>query len=441
MKSSYDRRFFRMLGVMALAGVLCGAGAAWADVTPIWTNYDFFGGGGNPVVATQGSNTFVATVNNSGTANSSTVLMFDAHGNLVGNPMDWALSGGQVTAIAVSGSMVYVAGYTGVAGSGNEKIFVYAFKALSKMAKGGKIGLQPSWNTLSPSPVPDAGLYPIGIKALGSKIVLFYNEYSTGAVHGTIMGINPKDGTKTWASPMQGPTDVSGQVNAIAMKGSQVAAAGTTQNASGHYFTVVIYSATSGNYVNSKTIAEGSSSTPNEALAVSWVGSYLAAVGRTGVKGFFWGLKFSKNTLTQVWTDEAYEGGDTFMNAVTISGSNAYAAGYGNGLGFVRAYGLAPGTPKHPGGDIWSDSSLPGSINTTGLTVGKNRVYMSGYVSSGGTYWLVKAYDSKSGDSPWDQSFTLSGGSDSRALGIAMGAQAVIAVGRCYDGKFYKCGV
>ena len=214
MKCFYGKRFFCIWGAIALVTVLFSTGAAGVDVTPVWTNNYQGSDGSNAVVAVQGSKTFVAYCNASGVPPETMgkVEMYDAHGNYVGGS-DLDLNGGKVTAIAVSGSRVYVAGYTGTAG-GTENVFVVAFKASNK-------GLTILWEQ-APGPTPNAGLYPIGIKALGSKIVLFYNNTSdSGVIQGTVMALNQKDGTKKWDAPFQGGSP-SGKVNAITIQGSTV---------------------------------------------------------------------------------------------------------------------------------------------------------------------------------------------------------------------------
>jgi hypothetical protein len=445
MESSCNRRFFRKLAILALAGVLCGAGMARADVSPVWTNYEGVDGT-YAVVATKGSNTFVAYGDEGG--NTGALAMFDASGALKGVIASWDLSGGKVTAIAVSGSKVYVAGYIGLAGSGNEQVAVWSFKASSK-------GLAPLWESFSPSAVPQAGNYPIGIKALGSKIVIFFHTEDGGHPKGTIMGLNPKDGTKTWDTTFYDPGIVSwGQVNAIALKGSQVAAAGMVPGqAGGNWFSVAIYSTTDGSFLQSMgKLFDASPGARNEALAVAWVGSYVAAAGQitdAGTKkGYLWCLKVSGTGMSEAGSLPVYGGvGETKLIGVGILGTNAYYTGYGpvtggEQWGFVGAYGMAPESKKRPHGDLWSYSIQTPDMTTTGLVVGKKGVYVSGYQESGGAnYWFLKSLTLAGDNGALEEYIDYNGGNDSRALGLALGAKAVVGVGRCYDGTYYKCGV
>jgi len=82
-------------------------------------------------------------------------------------------------------------------------------------------------------------------------------------------------------------------------------------------------------------------------------------------------------------------------------------------------------------------------VKTTGLAAGKNGVYFSGYGESAAqTSWVVMGYTPDLSVSTWQRfSINLNGGLFDQATDIAVGAQAVIAVGRCYDGANYYTGV
>jgi hypothetical protein len=204
--------------------------------------------------------------------------------------------------------------------------------------------------------------------------------------------------------------------------------------------------------VNGGPITEqGFGGAENEALAVSWVGSYLGVVGQVSgahLQGFFWGLKVSKTSAVEVLTDSADQGSDTKMNAVVIKGATAYAGGHGKDAdsveaGLVRAYNLAPGTPSKPGGGIWSHATslgFPGGVVTTGLALGKKGVYLAGYGKSdiadtpANKNWVVEAWDLE-GKPTWERKgVNLTVGLFDQALDIAVGAKAVIALGQVQNG-------
>jgi outer membrane protein assembly factor BamB len=140
-----------------------------------------------------------------------------------------------VKAIAVSGSTVYVAGYKGTAGSGTEVVFAVAYKASSK-------GLTILWEQESPA-IPNAGKYRIGIKALGSKAVMFYNTDSgtESSVRGKVLGLDPKTGAIKWGPYDYGDPDHANKVNAIAIKGSQFAAVGFKESGGNKFLTTLYF--------------------------------------------------------------------------------------------------------------------------------------------------------------------------------------------------------
>jgi hypothetical protein len=464
-KKFHGKRFFRFLGVMALAAMLvAGAGmSAAADppaATQIWQDPNIDLGGAESLatgVAAKGANIYVAvsSQNNEGEWFGQ-VRCYNASKAFIWSSGTFPLTGGgRTTQIALAGSKVIVAGYYGKKGSGNELVFVRAYKT------GGNHEQSFQWEASTDAPY--CGNYPIGVKALGSKVVVFYNTGSAPEVRGYLAGFSANQkfaplADPTWTSDFGYSGDVSNQVNDIAIKGSQFAAVGTHQTASHiNYFEVAIYSATNGSYLQSMGTEFGPPGAVNKALAVAWVGSYLGAVGQVtnlagDVQGFFWGLKVSSHGMDEVWTDEAYIGGDTQMNAVAISGPNAYAAGFGKNGGadtqaaFVSAYNLAPGTPKHPGGDLWTRYLNTDNISTTGIVAGKKAVYLSGFGNNGGppptpTPWFVVAYD-LDGNDKWLQNYELAAGQDTnQALGLAATSKAIVAVGQCRNGSGILEGV
>jgi hypothetical protein len=443
MKQFYDKHFSWILGTMALTAILFSTGVAGAaGVDPVWTNY-YADDGTNALVAVQGSKTFVAHSNASRSMGH--VEMYDANGQFVSGSDMPELNGGRITAIAVRGSTVYAAGYNGTAGSGTEEVFAVAYKASSK-------GFKILWEHTYP-PTPNAGIYPIGIKVLSSKVVMFYNTDSGDetSVRGKVLGLDQKTGAIKWGPFAYGDPAFASKVNAIAIKGSQFVAVGFQESGGSKYFNFSIFSAVNGGSIT----GQGFSGAENEALAVSWVGSYLAVVGQVSVPGpsypigFFWGLKVNNKGATEVWRDSADQGAATAMNEVVIKGAMAYAAGNGKDTisvewALVRAYNLAPGTPSKPGGDIWSHTfnlGYPGGVVTTGLAMGKKGVYLAGYGKSDTTdtpankNWVVEAWD-LGGTATWERVFiNLNGGQFDQALDIAVGSKAVIAVGQVQGGS------
>lgn len=354
---------------MALAALLFSAGAAVAaDATIKWENYDGVDGT-NAVVAVQGSKTFVAYCNQAG--NNGRVEMYDAKGKQLPVYDLGDLNGGRVTAIAVSGSKVYVAGHYQPKGSGDEVVFVRAFSASNK-------GLKPLWEYTATSAFY-AGNHRIGVKALGSKIVVFFNIEDSGPVQGRVIGINQKDGTEKWWTNFSAPTDLSSKVNAIAINGSQVAVAGTNRDAAGfNWFRVERYSAVNGKWSAGDGIRYGGSTvTENEALAISWSGSFIGVAGYVSPNNstklaFAWSIfNKGKAAFTLPLGDPIDLGsGDNRFTNVVVSGSTIYAAGYGKvtstqNKAFLRAYNATTGAQTgedefHPGLRLWGEDHGPG---------------------------------------------------------------------------------
>lgn len=437
MKSFSGQRFFCILGVLTLAAVLFSAGAAWADVSPVWTNNYQGSDGTNAVVAVQGSKTFVAYSNEAG--NNGRVEMYDSKGIQLPSYDLGDLAGGRIKAITVSGSKVYVAGYYGVAGSGLEIGFLWAFKASSK-------GLTKLWDGASPDPLPNAGLYPMGIKAQGSKVVSFFNIDSgdESSVRGKIMAMDPKTGENKWGPNDFGNPDYANKVNAIAIKGSKVNAAGTMQDIAGFkYFAVSEYSATTGDYFGGGGTSYGGPGAENEALAIAWSGSVLGVAGyittSPGTQKAHAVSIITKGMYPVLeLPDVDLEHGENRFTNVVVRGSTIYAAGYGKNASdqneaFVRAYNAKTGEMV---GQHNETGTLAEGVTTTGLAVGKKGVYLAGYDAASDTQasWLVRAYDLNLTPT-WQRDFGgPSGGTFAQALDIAMGAKAVIAVGQVKDG-------
>jgi hypothetical protein len=345
----------------------------------------------------------------------------------------FALSGGRTTQIAVAGGKVFVAGYYGVAGSGDEHVFLRAYDTA------GKRGFLWEGSTSAPY----AGLYPTGVKALGSKVVAFSNSRIAGQVRGSIAAFtsSTKGNQPRWTADFGDESTVSTQVNDVGISGGRVVAAGSVRDGSGsNWFSLTLYSLAKGSVLESTGRSFGLVGDVNEVLAVAFVGPYLGAAGRItkngNVMGYFWGLKASKHGLEEVWTDESFEGGETTANTIAMLGTTAYVAGHGTPDGvaqwaFVKAYALAPGTAKHPHGDAWSQSLYSNDPIPTGLAVTKSGVYACGQESSGGVVkWLAWSYD-LGGQSKWLQEYSLAGKDINRAAGLAAAGKAVIVVGQC----------
>jgi hypothetical protein len=454
-KNYHGKRFFWILGIMALAAVLvAGAGMPAAagppEATQIWSDPNIDLGGAESLatgVAAKGANIYVAVScqNNIGDWYGQ-VRCYDARKAFKWSSGTFPLNGGRTSQIAVAGSKIIVAGYYGEKGTGNEEVFVRAYKT------GGNHEQSFQWEGKTAAPY--CGNYPTGVKALGSKVVAFSNTGVEAAVRGSFAGFsaNQKTGDPAWTADYGDPTDLSNQVNDVAIKGSQFAVAGTRQVPSTlNYFQVSIHSLTTGGSIQSMGTEFGSAGDVNKALAVAWVGSYLGAAGQVTdafgqVLGFFQGLKVSNHGMEEVWTNLAYMGGDTQMNAVAISGSNAYAAGYGKTgvdtqAAFVRSYNLAPGTAKYLHGDRWSRGLDTNNISTTGLVVSKTGVYLSGYGNNASpTDWFVVAYD-LDGNDKWLQDYNLAGMDTNQALGLAAASNAIVAVGQCKNASGILEGV
>lgn len=398
-----------------------------------WTNHDELGGGESmaTAVATLGSKGYVAVSGKQGDGNwYGEVRIYKPNGTLIWKSDPFGLNDGRTTAIAVSGSKVYVAGYYGTAGFGAEQVFVRAYDAIGKTFK---------WEYKIDT--PNAGLYPVGVAALGSKVVGFYNT-DTGAVRGKLMGLKQLTGALIWQSNFGEDTDLSSRVNAIAINGSTVAAAGYQENGGYKWFSIAAHSTVNG--VRDWGTGSRMDGTENEALAVAWTGSIIGVVGYLSPDASSHNAcaKYIKvlvhGTSSGVAESVSDLGNNSRFTAVTVKGKKIYATGYGldgaEQVAFVRAYDVEPATPTI----FWEDTfdlSSSGGMVPTGITLGPKGAYVAGYglEAPGITDWFVKAY-TLSGAPRWLDDFNLNGGNDTKAFGIATSSSAIVAVGQAQNG-------
>jgi len=406
-----------------------------------WTDHDDLGGGESKAtgVATLGSKSYVAVSGKAGDGNwYGQVRIYKPTGALKWSSDLFDLNGGETTQISVSGSKFYVAGYYGIAGTGNEEVFVRAYDASGKGFK---------WEYKVSAPY--ASLYPVGVAALGSHVIGFFNT-STGTpetIRGKLFGLNQLKGTLKWSSDFGEETDTTTKVNAIAIKGSKIAAAGYRQNegSSGRkVFSCGLCFAVNGEWDGGwGTYMDGAD---NEALVVAWTGSTIGVVGYLSPNAsthiayakYIKFLKDGGNTSGDaeiVWD----MGNDSRFTAVAVKGTKIYATGYGSidseQIAFVRTYNLVdPWTPTTLWGDTF-DLSSSGGMVPTGITLGPKGVYVAGYGLGAPdvTDWFVKSY-TLTGGLKWLDDFNLNGGNDSKAFGIATSSSAIVAVGQAKNG-------
>jgi hypothetical protein len=401
-----------------------------------WINHDELGGGESmsTAVATLGSKSYVAVSGKQSDGNwYGEVRIYKSKGTLIWKSDPFPLNNGRTTAIAVSGSKVYVAGYYGTADSGNEEVFVRAYDASGKGYK---------WEYKASSPF--AGPYPLGVAALGKKVVAFFNETDPGSLtRGRLIGLSQGTGSLKWASDFLFFGDVSSKVNAIAIKGSMFAAVGYSEAANGHRgFWVLGYSAVTGDW----DWGEGTSmnGNENEALAVAWRGSIIGTVGYLSPDAST-RIAYAKYTKILEHGTSSGEaelvwdlGNNSRFTAVAVKGKKIYATGYGlvsaEQVAFTRAYDVQSSTPITLWGDTFDLNSLGGMV-PTGITLSPKGVFVAGYGlgAPGITDWFVKAY-TLGGATRWLDDFNLNGGNDSKAFGIATSSKAIVAVGQAQNG-------
>ena len=132
--------------------------------------------------------------------------------------------------------------------------------------------------------------------------------------------------------------------------------------------------------------------------------------------------------------------GDNRFTHVFLKGCTFYAAGYGlvspdQNQAFVRVYkcGNLGSYYKHD-----TTAGFDKGLKTTGLAVGKYGVYLAGYgeyTTFPQTCWVVKAYDLNLTHTWQRIAVRLNDGQFDKAMDIAVGAKAVIAVGQVQDGR------
>lgn len=435
-----------IVAVLALAGGLLGPGPASVQAvvpqpTLIWQDVAIDIGGDNALatgVAALGSKIYVAiSFEDAGHQWWGQLRAYDAKKGYSWSSDLFYLKGGRTTGMAVSGSTVFVAGYYGVAGSGEEEVFLRSYDAKGK-------GLKVDSYTGAPM----AGLYPNGVKALGSKVVAFSNyESAPGVVWGSIAGFSAKTGAYLWEADYGESWQnlISSQVNDITVSGSSVAVVGYQQTADGYkWFNVSLFSAVNGSF-GSAWGARGNG-VGNEALAVSWTGSIIGAAGYvTDGSGNRYAravriIAKGKGAGMTILEDFDLGYGENRFTTVAVDKSQVYAGGQGIGDGgrqmsFIRAYDAK--TTDFLWGDTFDLAGLGGSV-TTGLAAAKAGVYMAGYSLSapGVTDWFTMAYN-LGGGVKWRQDLNPFNQDTNKALGVAAASSAIVAVGQYKnnDGK------
>jgi hypothetical protein len=408
-----------------------------------WTNHEELGGEESNAtgVASLGLKSYVAVSGKGGDGTwYGQMRIYKASGALQWASDTFDLQGGRTTQVAVNGSKVYVAGYQGVAGSGTEKVFVRAYDASTKSFK---------WEYTGDA--PNAGLYPLGVSALGNYVVGFFNTDTTGVLRGKLFGLNPVNGVLKWPGEFGDAFNPSNKVNAIAMKDSKFVGAGYNQDATGvKWFNIQAFSAVNGELQWGHGFRPGGVGQENEALAVDWKGSIIGAAGYVSPdpstrNGHVWAITVGPGAGQKHVDYIGDLGNDSRCTGVVVSGTKVYASGYGldgsEKKAFVRSYDA---TKDYPDAMLWDDTfdltSLGGMV-TTGMTMVNKRVYVAGYGlgRSGTPDWFVKAYD-LNGHAKWLDDFNLNGGQDSKAYGIAAssnaitGDSAIVAVGQARNG-------
>jgi hypothetical protein len=408
------------------------------------TNHEELGGGESKVtgVASVGLKSYVAVSGQGGDGNwYGQLRIYKPSGALYWASDPFDLLGGRTTQVAVSGSKVYVTGYQGIAGSGEENVFVRAYDASTRAFK---------WEYSVDG--PNAGLYPVGVVASSSYLVGFFNTRDAGTeiIRGKVFGLYPVTGGLKWSGEFNDDSLYpSNKINAIVMKGTKFAAAGYQEDESGvKSFSVRTFSAVNGDWALGYWYRPLTGGQENEALAVDWKGSIIGVAGYVSPdpstrNAHVWAIPM--NALPHHVDYVENLGNDSRCTGVVVSGTKIYASGYGmdgsEQKTFVRAYDT---TKDYPDAMLWSDTfdltSLGGMV-TTGMTLASKRIYVSGYGLglSGTPDWFVKAYD-LNGHAKWLDDFNLNGGQDSKAYGIASssnavtGTSAIVAVGQAKNG-------
>jgi len=452
MKYFHGRRYFRMLGVLALAALLLSAGAQAAvpPATVLWTLPDTGPGndGNYTAVAALGANVYAAaSQTNTYGGHEVVVRRLDITNQKVVWEKTFNLGNYgdpnhvYPTSIAVSGSKVYVAGW-GVVG-GVKSVFVQALDT------GGKKG-----TAIWPAPylfeAPGIHTFPYDgkplVAALGSKVVLSFNTFDGTFPTGKLVGLNQKTGVSTW-----GPIDFAdlparGQVNALAIKGSQFAAAGSTFGGvvNKQFLKLRIFSAVNGGLVKDFNAA-GPNPGTSEAYSVAWSGSIIGVAGYMGdgsYKNAYLGMVTVKgkaiSDLVELDQLDVTMGGtnDARFQFVAVKGPKLYAAGYGPYSDIPQAAIVAGYDPKADPKRVWLNVFGSYSLACMGMTVAKTGVYVAGIQDTGvpgHREWWARAFNLDLSDK-WEDWFLLNSGIYSATAGIAASSKSIVAVGTARDG-------
>ncbi len=338
----------------------------------------------------------------------------------------------QADAIAAQSNMVFAAG-TGETNENKDEFIVRAYNSKTGSVK---------W-----SDNYDAGGGSNRANAIAAKSNMVFavgeGDNIIGVCQFIVRAYNSKTGALTWDDQFE--TGFGGGANAIAVDSNKVYVAGSAcgDDCVG-LFVVKVYNANTGELLWSDEYDNGGNGGLG-ANAIAIKGNIVFAVGSvfTDLGDLAFLVRaYNANTGELIWEDQSLKA--PLVNtpfAVSVNQNTVYAAGFifpvsGPVVFIVRAYNSKTGEL------VWEDkfdNGADGSCTSAfAISSQGNRVYVAGYVSTGAgttsceTNFLVRTYDSLTGDLVWQDQFD-EGGAENVANAIVVNDNSVYAAGMGED--------
>ncbi len=154
-----------------------------------------------------------------------------------------------------------------------------------------------------------------------------------------------------------------------------------------------------------------------EAIAVKGKRVFVAGQGGSAASGLEWMVRaYDSRTGRELWNDvDGHDGNDDDAEAIVVKGKTVFAAGYWGSDEddrdwYVRAYDARSGEI------LWSDRLDVDGLGDAAVTmaVKGKRLFVAGYAetSEDARDWMVRAYDTRTGEALWTEQFDGEGFDD-----------------------------
>ncbi len=259
-----------------------------------------------------------------------------------------------------------------------------------------------------------------------------YTSTTGGGRAFAVRAYSSQDGSVLWEDHYDREGNGADVATALVLKGNILFAGGYTSTATGgRAFSVRAYNVNNGSLLwESHYDHQGSYDDEVKALAVK--GNVLIAGGfvKTGGGSAAFAVRaYSTKDGSLLWED-VYDPGTAVdeVNALAVKGNTVFAGGLTKGAFTLRAYSIKKGLL------IWEDvyDREGGGLDLLyALAVKGNRVFAGGYTEtvSGGEAFTVRAYSAKDGSLLWENHYDREGALSDQVRALTVAAGVVIAGG------------